>query len=224
MKGIAFLLLLFLNISSVVGQIIEPIKWTFDSHQEGRDVALIFKASIEQDWHLYDTYLPEGGPIATQMVFNDSTLFEFDEELQKEPLPVEKYDEIFMMNLRFFSDEVTLTQNIRLKNDDPVEISGYVLFMGCDDEMCLPPNEAEFTFRFNEGATAMDTDMSDSDSNVLPAVSTSASGQTLWLFILIAALAGFAAILTPCVFPMIPMTISYFMRGNNNRKEVIRNG
>jgi hypothetical protein len=120
----------------------------FDSRQNG--VELIFIAEIEENWHLYDTYLPEGGPIATQVVFEDSTLFEFVGELEKEPQPVEKYDEIFMMNLRFFSNEATLTQKIRLKSDAPVEISGYVLFMGCDDEMCLPPNEAEFAFNFNQ--------------------------------------------------------------------------
>src|SRR5690606_711660 len=106
------------------------------------------------------------------------------------------------------------------------EIAGYVLFMGCDDEMCLPPNEAEFSFTFNKNkaggiqpATAPGADKIGGGR-----VSGSASGQALWLFILISALAGFAAILTPCVFPMIPMTVSFFMRGSNNRGVAIGNG
>jgi thiol:disulfide interchange protein DsbD len=221
MKKLTLVFLAFFIALSAISQIIEPIKWTFDSQQNGKDVELIFEASIDENWHLYDTYLPEGGPIATQIVFEDSTLFNFVGELQKDPQPVEKYDNIFQLNLRFFSDRATLTQKIRLKSDDPVEIKGYVLFMGCDDEMCLPPNEAEFTFQFNGSGESLQAATA---NNAESGVSGSASGQTLWLFILISALAGFAAILTPCVFPMIPMTVSFFMRGSENRGKAIRNG
>jgi thiol:disulfide interchange protein DsbD len=221
MKKLTLVFLAFFIAFSAFSQIIEPIKWTFDSQQNGKDVELIFEASIDENWHLYDTYLPEGGPIATQIVFEDSTLFNFVGELQKDPQPVEKYDNIFQLNLRFFSDRATLTQKIRLKSDDPVEIKGYVLFMGCDDEMCLPPNEAEFTFQFNGSGESLQAATA---NNAESGVSGSASGQTLWLFILISALAGFAAILTPCVFPMIPMTVSFFMRGSENRGKAIRNG
>ncbi len=226
MKNLTLILLLIVSHFSVHAQIIEPIKWSFDSRQEGREVELIFKADIEPNWHLYDTFLPEGGPIATQVVFKDSTLFDFMGELQKHPQPVEKYDEIFMMNLRFFSNEATLTQKIRLKSDEAVEIEGFVLFMGCDDEMCLPPNEADFSFHFNESNMnrGNTTFGADSEDLVMGSVPGSASGQALWLFILISALAGFAAILTPCVFPMIPMTVSFFMRGSENRGTAIRNG
>lgn len=226
MKRLSLIVLVYLIALPAIAQIIEPINWSFDARQKGRDVELIFQASIDKGWHLYDTHLPEGGPIATQMVFEDSTLFEFVGELGKEPQPVEKFDSIFQLNLRFFSDEATLTQKIRLKNDSPVDIKGYVLFMGCDDEMCLPPNEAEFSFQLNGSKGAQSetvTALSDEEGNP-GATSGSASGQTLWLFILISALAGFAAILTPCVFPMIPMTVSFFMRGSENRGKAIRSG
>ncbi|WP_372936479.1 protein-disulfide reductase DsbD family protein [Mariniphaga sediminis] len=226
MKRLSLIVLVYLIALHAIAQIIEPINWSFDARQKGRDVELIFQASIDKGWHLYDTHLPEGGPIATQMVFEDSTLFEFVGELEKEPQPVEKFDSIFQLNLRFFSDEATLTQKIRLKNDSPVDIKGYVLFMGCDDEMCLPPNEAEFSFQLNGSKGAQSetvTALSDEEGNP-GATSGSASGQTLWLFILISALAGFAAILTPCVFPMIPMTVSFFMRGSENRGKAIRSG
>lgn len=58
-------------------QIIEPIKWSFSSSGDGRNAELVFTAVMEKGWHLYDTYLPEGGPIATSFVFADSTLFNF---------------------------------------------------------------------------------------------------------------------------------------------------
>lgn len=226
MKKLTLLVFTYFIAFSALAQIIEPIKWTFDSKQNGRDVELIFEASIDENWHLYDTYLPEGGPIATQVVFEDSTLFEFAGELEKDPQPVEKFDNIFQLNLRFFSERATLTQKIRLKSDDPAEIKGYVLFMGCDDEMCLPPNEIEFAFQFNGSAVTPAGSSSGSAGGLVSGTSQggSASGQTLWLFILISALAGFAAILTPCVFPMIPMTVSFFMRGSENRGKAIKNG
>lgn len=220
MRKLTFILFVLLLTFPTFAQIIEPIKWSFDSRQDGRDVELVFNAAIDEGWHLYDTFLPEGGPIATQIVFADSTLFEIVDELEREPQPVEKYDNIFMLNLRFFSDKATLTQKIRLNSADPVEISGYVLFMGCDDEMCLPPNEAEFSFQFNQdNAVAGKETITSTDAQ-----QSSSSGQTLWLFILISAIAGFAAILTPCVFPMIPMTVSFFMQGSENRSKAIRSG
>ncbi len=237
MKKLTLIFISYLIALSVNAQIIEPIKWSFDSSQDGREVELTFKASIEEEWHLYDTYLPEGGPIPTQVVFDDSTRFEFDGELEKAPQPVEKFDNTFQMDLRYFVEEATLTQKIKLKNDDPVEISGHVLFMACDDETCLPPNEADFSFQFNGSSesqadaappepaeeTADSGSGTDSGSGS-GSTSGSSSGQTLWVFILISALAGFAAILTPCVFPMIPMTVSFFMRGSENRGKAIRSG
>ncbi len=225
MKRLTLIVLSVFIAFSAFSQIIEPIKWTFDSKQNGNEVDLVFEADIDENWHLYDTYLPEGGPIATQVVYEDSTLFEFVGELQKDPQPIEKFDNIFQLNLRFFSERATLTQKIRLKSDDPVEIKGYVLFMGCDDEMCLPPNEAEFSFQFNGNKSAQQAVVSaESSDGISTTTSGSASGQSLWLFILISALAGFAAILTPCVFPMIPMTVSFFMRGSENRGKAIRSG
>jgi thiol:disulfide interchange protein len=199
-------------------QVIEPIKWSFSHKQDGNEAELIFTATMDQGWHLYDTYLPEGGPIPTEFVYEDSTMFEFVGDLQKNPEPVEKFDNIFMLNLRFFSDVAVFTQKIRLNTDQPVVIRGYVTFMGCDDEMCLPPNEAEFEFALKGTGSTLTA-----DEPVRPVSASGTTGQTLWLFILISFLAGLAAILTPCVFPMIPMTVSFFMRGSQNRAKAIRN-
>ena len=223
MKKLILILTLFSFSLFANAQIIEPIKWSFDSKQDGKEVELTFKASMDEGWHLYDTSLPEGGPIPTSIVYSDSTKFEFEGALQKNPKPEEHYDPTFMMDLRYFSNEATLTQKIRLKTDERVEISGYVLFMGCDDESCLPPNEAEFSFTFNSEAQPQTTETTEV-TELEGTTSGSSSGQTLWVFILISAIAGLAAILTPCVFPMIPMTVSFFMRGSEDRGKSIRNG
>ena len=216
-------IILFLSFLSEA-QIIEPIKWSSDAKQEGRDVELIFTAEIDEGWHLYDTYLPEGGPLPTQIVFADSSLFEFTSQLEKQPEPVEKFDKTFQMDLRYFVNQAVLTQKIRLKSEEPVELNGYVVFMGCDDEVCLPPNEIDFSFQFSGSESESQSLVTADNEDVATVSSGSATGQSLWLFILISALAGLAAVLTPCVFPMIPMTVSFFMRGGENRSRAVRNG
>jgi thiol:disulfide interchange protein DsbD len=220
MKKITFILVLILATLFTQAQMVNPTTWTFNSKQNGNEVELTFRASIEKGWHLYDTYLPEGGPIATSFVFADSTLFEFVGEIQKNPQPEIHFDETFKMDVGYFSNQVVLIQKIKLVNSDAVKIEGYVEFMSCNDETCTPPEEAEFSFSFNEGSNSAGVEK---NAIEIPD-SESGSGQTLWLFILISALAGFAAILTPCVFPMIPMTVSFFMRGGDDKGQSIKTG
>ena len=217
MKRILLIVTLFLTITAN-SQIIEPIKWSFSSSVDGVNAELTFIAMMEKGWHLYDTGLPGDGPIPTSFVFEDSTLFSFVGELKKLPEPVEVFDKTFQMNLRYFSDTVIFRQKVVLK-EGVSQIKGVVEFMGCDDEQCLPP--AEIPFKFNFGSTDKAGDAS--AVTVAGGEPVSArSGNSLWVFILISMLAGLAAILTPCVFPMIPMTVSFFMRGSDNRGKAIR--
>lgn len=200
-------------------QIIEPIKWSFSSTVEGVNAELTFKAVMDKGWHLYDTELPGDGPIPTSFIYGDTTLFSFVGDLQKSPEPVEVFDKTFQMNLRYFSDTAVFSQKVVLR-EGVTSISGHVEFMGCDDEQCLPPAEIPFVFNFESGnVPAAGT----AGGAVAPAAGGSGgSGSSLWVFILISLLAGLAAILTPCVFPMIPMTVSFFMRGSENRGKAIR--
>jgi len=215
MKRVTLLLSFLFFISfQLSAQIVEPVKWKFESKQDGSEATLTFKAIIEDGWHLYDTQLPEGGPIKTSVNFSDSTLFEFVGELTKDPQPTEVFDKTFNMKLGYFSKQAVLTQKIKLKNTDKVEIKGFVEFMSCNDESCTPPTEAEFAFNLNS---------SDSKSEVSSMVAqadgvgaTKGSGNLL-LFLFFSFLAGLAAILTPCVFPMIPMTVSFFMNSGESK-------
>ena len=223
MKKVTFLFILIFSTIFLNAQIVNPTKWEFDSKQVGNEVDLIFTASIDSGWHLYDTYLPEGGPIATSFVFEDSTKFEFVGEIQKDPQPEIHFDETFRMNVGYFNTRAILTQKIKLKNDDPVDIKGYVLFMSCNDETCTPPEESKFSFKFNQ-VSQPSTTKDEETAATLDTTVDYGGGQKLWWFILISALAGFAAILTPCVFPMIPMTVSFFMRGSEKGGKSIRTG
>ncbi len=221
MKRFLSLFGLFLLTLQTFSQVLDPVKWTFDSKREGDEIQLVFRATIDETWHLYDTDLPDGGPIPTSINYADSSNFEFIGELKKSREPVQLFDESFMMELRYFEKGVELIQTIKLNTEDPVEISGFVEFMCCDDEVCLPPTEVDFSFRFN-GSTATNV-----AEEVSPAVQGSlkvmtdkgkvGSTETLWLFLFFSFLAGLAAILTPCVFPMIPMTVSFFMHSGDTK-------
>ncbi|MDP3434393.1 MAG: protein-disulfide reductase DsbD family protein, partial [Bacteroidota bacterium] len=201
MKQITLLigLLLFVG-TQLFAQILEPVKWTFEAKQDGLEATLIFTANIEEEWHLYDTELPDGGPIRTSINFADSSLFEFVGKLAKEPLPTEYFDKIFNMKLGYFSNQAVLTQKIKLKNSDKVDIKGFVEFMSCNNETCTPPTEADFSFSLNsEGSVSSDNLAIVSNSSATPNQDEK-SGNLLW-FLFFSFLAGLAAILTPCVFP-----------------------
>jgi thiol:disulfide interchange protein DsbD len=235
MKRVAFILVFCLFIAhQLLAQIAEPVKWSFDSKQNGQEATLIFKANIEQGWHLYDTDLEEGGPVKTSFHFADSTLFELVGKVQKEPLPTKYFDKIFNMNVGYFSNKATLTQKIKLKKAGKTVIKGFVEYMSCNDETCTPPSEADFTFTFDNAAAqttmvapAADSAVSKQDTAVAatgttPVVSTAVPqpeqpSQNLFLFLVFSFLAGLAAILTPCVFPMIPMTVSFFINSSESK-------
>ena len=198
-----------------IAQILEPVKWSFESKQDGLEATLIFKADIEEGWHLYDTQLPEGGPIKTSLNFADSTLFDFVGELVKEPLPTEYFDKIFNMKVGYFNKQAVLTQKIKLKSAEKVDIKGFVEFMSCNDETCTPPTEADFVFSLNTESKASAPDSVTNIPTNLP--NQDMQSGNLLLFLFFSFLAGLAAILTPCVFPMIPMTVSFFMNSGESK-------
>ncbi len=209
-----FISFLFFAGFQLSAQVLEPVKWTFESKQEGLEATLIFKAAIQEGWHLYDTRLPEGGPVKTSFNFADSTLFEFVGELTTEPLPTEVFDKTFNMKLSYFSKEAVFTRKIKLKNSENINIKGFAEFMSCNDETCTPPAEADFVFNLNPGGDKMEV-----PSPVIPLTGADQHPETgnLLLFLFFSFLAGLAAILTPCVFPMIPMTVSFFMNSGESK-------
>ncbi|MCD4731461.1 MAG: thioredoxin family protein [Bacteroidales bacterium] len=261
-------LVLFLSIISF-SQILEPVKWNLSKKDLGsNEYELVFKASIEDKWHLYSQLVPEGGPVATSFYFYDLQGFEFigenvtivEEESYEvendmdyivsffEPDGHEEVDPNFDMVLKYFEHEAVFTRKFKITTEDPLIISGYVYFMCCDDSKCLPPNdENRFEYAFNgaklsdkpdseekvEGGTVIattelaigsseDTEKNSkykktyevlSDKTVLETAKIDdLANKSLWELFIFSILAGLAAILTPCVFPMIPMTVSFFMK------------
>lgn len=239
-----FYLAWLLLISGANGQILKPVKWTTAVNKiSGQEYELVIKAKIDNNWHLYSQQVPEGGPIPTTFYFKDSLrAYQFIGKPQ-EGKGHESFDNVFQMNIKYFEKESVFNQKVRILNPSVKKIVGMVEFMACDDKSCLPPTEVDLTFIIPEvqgqSAEVVTTVVSGTDTvQSEPVVAVIAvkeqtavekitvpkkEKQSLWGLFFLSFLAGFAALLTPCVFPMIPMTVSFFTKQSKNRATGIRN-
>ena len=265
-------------------QILTPVKWKIKLDDKGGapEKEIVFTATADKGWHLYDMNLPEGGPVSTSFTFETLN----GAELIGQPVPSVKpttvYDEQFAMNLRWYPGTVSFIQKLKVTDPAKFKVEGEVEFMACNDETCLPPDQIPFSFdkkSFHvdpalaanssttevdkEDATAIQPDtqvvaeeaselntpdpaakktpattspkasdsLTDSPNLWSPVIdqlksfgdATVSAADTSWLFIFFAGfLGGLIALLTPCVWPMIPMTVSFFLKRTKDRKKAIR--
>ena len=226
------ILLTFVLSTSVFSQIYDPVKWS-TSVEKISDIEynLIATVTIESGWHLYSQVVPEGGPIPTTFTFIDSKHYELVNKTQEEE-GHEIDDPVFEMRIKFFENKTEFKQRVKVLNDINT-IDAEVEFMVCDDEKCLPPNNIDLTFKIPTNVvtnvTAVDKVKTvveeKAGAKYLKLKKSQKKEKTKGLLgtFLIAFLFGFTALLTPCVFPMIPMTVSFFTKQSENKAQGIRN-
>lgn len=280
MKKLIYSIMLAVITLAAQAQILTPVKWKIKLDDKGgaADKEIIFTATADKGWHLYDMNLPEGGPVSTSFTFETLTGAELVGTPTPSVQPTTVYDEQFAMNLRWYAGSVSFTQKIKITDPAKFKAEGEVEFMACNDETCLPPDRISFAFdkknihvdpamaaatpesagqapdaQPEEPAVAEEaqeessapiaspepTSAASAGSNALtdsprlwtPVIdqlksfgdSTVTATDTSWLFIFFAGfLGGLVALLTPCVWPMIPMTVSFFLKRTKNRKKAIR--
>ncbi|MDQ8012187.1 MAG: cytochrome c biogenesis protein CcdA [Flavobacterium nitrogenifigens] len=244
MKKIIIIVLLLFS-ASMFAQMYNPVKWSTSVEKvSDKEYILKAQAKIQSGWHLYGQYIEEGGPSRTAFTFkNPNKNFELIGKTTEEK-GHEVVDKIFDMKIKYFEDKALFTQKIKFTSDNISNIEGEVEFMVCDDSNCLPPTSEELAFKIpteKKLATTEETAIVKEDSTIAkteekavvqteekaikPVVSSPKKGESrglLTIFIL-AFLSGFAALLTPCVFPMIPMTVSYFTKQSKTKAAGIRN-
>jgi thiol:disulfide interchange protein len=223
MKKFSIVILILLSSISVYSQILTPVVWSSEIKEvDGDAVTLLMHASIEENWHLYTQNIPDGGPIPTTFTFDNPNN---DFELVGETTESEShtsFDKIFEMDLGYFDVTATFTQKIKLLNKDLSAINVLVDFQSCDDEKCIFES-AEMTFQLsNEKPNAEKVDGEEADVATVK-TEKKGSNRDMWTIFFLAFLSGFAALLTPCVFPMIPLTVSFFTKQSKNRATGIRN-
>jgi thiol:disulfide interchange protein len=147
-----FILSFFLTLGILFpsyGQILNPVSWSYSATQvEGDQFDLVFKAKIDRGWAIYSQYIEDGGPIPTEFVFEEGANYKRIGKVEESDNAKRSHDPIFDMELIKFYKEATFTQRVKIK-DPSKAISGYLEFMTCDDERCLPPKEIDFTFKFD---------------------------------------------------------------------------
>jgi thiol:disulfide interchange protein DsbD len=208
---------LFLNIN-LTGQIYDPVSWDFIYERTGdKTYELVFTASVEKGSHIYSMDVPEGGPIPTSFSFNESSGFSLDGKTYEVTKPEELFDEAFGFKIKSFSDKAEFRQKVTSENAS-FTVTGVVNFMSCNNTTCSPPKDVEFSIKIGENGKIV---TSVSVNNQVLTAETDKSSGGLLKFFLLSLLAGFAGVLTPCVFPMIPMTVAFFSQGSENRAKSV---
>jgi thiol:disulfide interchange protein DsbD len=240
MKNIIITVML-LFCGSIFGQMYNPVKWTTAVEKiSEKEYLLKAEATIQAGWHLYGQYIEEGGPSPTAFTFKKKKF----ELLGKttEGKGYEVVDKIFDMKIKYFEGKALFTQKIKFNSDAISNIAAEVEFMVCDDSNCLPPSSEELVFKIpnvknvasaeetaavkKDTVAAEEKKVADTEKEIkkdtIDSDKKNNSKGLLSIFI-IAFLSGFAALLTPCVFPMIPMTVSYFTKQSKTKAAGIRN-
>ena len=189
-----------------VAGILDPIKWTFTAAAgKDGDVELRFTAKLDKGWHLYGLDLPKDGiPIPTIFSFTGNDIEKVGE--MTAPESIKEHDAILGIDLSYYKDSVTFVQRVKLK-EGVTQVAGNVEFNVCNESGCLPPEVVEFSIDVAGGDTM-----------------NGVSADRSWLGIFIAGfLGGLLALLTPCVFPMIPLTVSFFTKQSKTKAKGISN-
>ena len=199
-------------------QVYDPVAWEFGYEKTGdKQYELIFTASVEEHWHIYAMDIPDGGPIPTSFSFDTVPAFKLEGKTWEVTKPIEVLDEAFGFKIKTFSTKAEFRQKI-VAAESAFTVKGAINFMACNNETCSPPKDAEFEISIKDNSPGQIIASSDTIGNNL---SVPAGDRRLLRFFLISLLAGFAGVLTPCVFPMIPMTVAFFSQGSENRRRAV---
>ena len=238
---------MMLGLTTALAQIQDPVQFKTEWKKiSDTEAQIVFTGVIDAGWHVYSTDLPEGGPISATFNTDKMEGVELDGKLMPEGKEIEAFDKVFEMKLRYFEEKATFVQKLKITAANYF-IEGYLEYGSCNDENCLPPTEVPFTFS-GQGAAgapaaapAEEKKAEEPASNVSSAVSTAdywtpvvdklnafgeETAQTTdqsWFYIFFAGfIGGLLALFTPCVWPIIPMTVSFFLKRSKDKKKGIR--
>jgi thiol:disulfide interchange protein len=240
MKKILFTLLALLIFTNGFSQILDPVKWKSKTEKISEtEFNLILEGKIDAGWHLYSQFTPDGGPIPLEIQYSESAGNYVLVGKTKESKTKKEFNTVFEVDEIFFENKVVLTQKVKILNSKVSTIKVVIDYQTCK-EVCINQNK-KFVFeipKITESSivpVVKDTLIVDTNSNdtsakteiktkkLTPKEPKKEDKKGLFSIFLIAFLSGFAALLTPCVFPMIPMTVSFFTKQSKNKAQGIRN-
>ena len=235
-----------------LAQIQEPIKFKTEWKQNSdTEAEIVFNATIDKGWHVYSTELGDGGPISATFNIDKIEGAETVGKLTPVGNEINEMDPIFGMKVRYFKDKATFIQKIKI-TDGNYNIKGYLEYGACNNENCLPPTSVDFNFNGTGVIAATDNKADNNEIaintnqelelsplkignsektdywkpviNELNSFGEHAGEESMsWIYIFLTGLAGgLLALFTPCVWPIIPMTVSFFLKRTKDKKKGIR--
>ena len=219
MRKILLIIFFVITALHISAQIYDPVTWDFSYEKKGdNQYEIVITASIEDGSHIYAMIVPDGGPIPTSFSFDTLKSYKLDGTTFNVIPPIEKMDEAFGFKIKTYSKKAEFRQKVTAV-DPSFTVTGIVNFMACNNVTCSPPKDVDFSVRISGGTNQPEAAESGKISSA--DVSTSSGSGGLLKFFLISLLAGFAGVLTPCVFPMIPMTVAFFSQGTGNKGQSV---
>lgn len=249
---VAAVLTFLLFYANSFAQMAQPDKkWDFIVEKKGKETFLVIKGYMNPGWHLYSQFTPVGGPLPTTLAFKRSSNYKLVGKTLESATKT-TYDSTFEVNVLVFEHDPVFRQKIEVLTDKKFTIKGVVDGQACNDQTCVLINPVNLKFEINsdakaEGAVTEDTAVQETavvdtpvtDTNATAAVNTSnaelsgdcgdwSSGEfiadkSFWGIFIAGFIGGLLALLTPCVFPMIPMTVSFFTKRSGSRKKGLQN-
>jgi thiol:disulfide interchange protein len=228
-------LLFLFGILTLQAQFEEPVVWESKVEQLAEDrYQLIFEADIAPNWHLYSQFSDPEGAIPTEFVFDQTDSFKLVGNVTESESVVD-YDQVFEMDLTYFNDSAIFQQQIQVLDDRLTQIKVEINYQACDDELCIFRTET-FALSLDGSVAAVELDV-DEKSQALSAELKLALTETQYLesatvkegtnaplnIFLLGFFGGLLALLTPCVFPMIPLTVSFFLKQSTTKSKGIFN-
>ena len=233
-----FLAIFFLSLFTFSAQaqpkgLVEPVKWTITfNHESGSEEAeIIFKAQVDRGWHIYSQRMPGNG---VEFTFEEQEGYSLvDTTMEGEAII--HFDEMLGLEIYSFKGAPEFVQKIKLNNPSDFEIAGSIMSFACDIIACLPPDFKDFIIT-QDGVQEVDLGIGseidceknpydicnvDIDNPVKPCGEERQNDKSLWGVFLLGMLGGLIALVTPCVFPMIPLTVTFFTKGDEDKGKAI---
>ncbi len=219
-------------------QIVDPVKWAFSIEEVNEtEFDLVATATVDPEYHIYSTSMPELGPMPTVFEIEPNEFFELV-GTGRDVTPGHKfYDDIFEVEYVQFAGTATYAQRLKKLTDQPFTVVGDISYQACKEGGCVSLVEdfnvpvaganGEMPAAIEEVADSSNENAEDNqvikaggdDYEYFTSEGAESTDTSLWGMILSAILWGLAALLTPCVFPMVPMTVSFFMHGEGESKK-----
>ena len=265
MKKAMTIAMLLLMVIMCQAQMADPVKFSAQLKTNGTaDGEIVFSGKIADGWHVYSTNLGEDGPIQATFHVDKKDGMELVGKLTPKGREISQMDPMFEMKLRYFEHSVQFVQKVKFTKPK-YSIKCYLEFGACNDQMCMPPTQVNFSKSGTapaidqkaaaeemaeekaaetaaaETALTPDSAAADTAAAEAPATLSKQESDALWtpvikelekydtpvsnslLYIFLAGIVGgFLALFTPCVWPIIPMTVSFFLKRNKDRRKAIR--